>query len=412
MKAVVGVLNQGLAVLDESLAQVSVNDPAARLLNLDCGEVSASEFDAAMAKLRQRALNRAEIASSVDSDCTWRFAEAPTHVRVSSHALRQGAFNGQIWVFDDVSQILMEATKRLTASEQSYRLLEDNIGEVVCHIRDGRFVLISGAAEAALGAPAEHWINREVRDIIPPEDLPSYAARVETLRAGGTVKERVRITDADGVTHWAHMHAKPFHDFDGREDGVAAAFRLIDDLEAAALRDAEEARRQRAKADERYRRSMDNAAIGMGIISPDGRFEVVNNALCQLFGFDAETLQTKTWQELTAPEYLAADQKNVDNILDGHQDNYRLVKQYIRADGKRIWGDLSVSCVRNQDGRVEQLMAQIIDITAAVDSENRSRTLTERLRQQSDRLRAELESAAAYMSSVMPRGLTGKVRVT
>ena len=51
MKAVVGVLNQGLAVLDESLAQVSVNDPAARLLNLDCGEVSASEFDAAMAKL-------------------------------------------------------------------------------------------------------------------------------------------------------------------------------------------------------------------------------------------------------------------------------------------------------------------------------------------------------------------------
>ncbi len=62
----------------------------------------------------------------------------------------------------------------------------------------------------------------------------------------------------------------------------------------------EAARRQQAKADERYRRSMDNAAIGMCLIDPDGRFVEVNDALCQLFGYDAETLKRTTWQELTA----------------------------------------------------------------------------------------------------------------
>jgi len=38
-----------------------------------------------------------------------------------------------------------------------------------------------------------------------------------------------------------------------------------------------------------------------------------------------------------------------------------MVKQYIRADGHRIWGDLSVSCIRDQNGQVENFIAQIID---------------------------------------------------
>ena len=42
----------------------------------------------------------------------------------------------------------------------------------------------------------------------------------------------------------------------------------------------------------------------MCLIDQDGSFVEVNAALCELFGYDAETLKQKTWQELTAPEYL------------------------------------------------------------------------------------------------------------
>ena len=63
---------------------------------------------------------------------------------------------------------------------------------------------------------------------------------------------------------------------------------------------------QRAAAAEaaKFRQAMDNAAIGMCLITPDGRFEEVNDALCELFGYPADTLTQKTWQELTAPEFL------------------------------------------------------------------------------------------------------------
>ncbi len=138
-----------------------------------------------------------------------------------------------------------------------------------------------------------------------------------------------------------------------------------------------------------------------------------------MFGYVAETLKQKAWQELTAQDYRDADLKNVNDVLEGRIDSYRMVKQYIHADGHPIWGDLSVSCIRDKEGRVEDLIAQITDITAEVETRQqlqqqneRNRLLAKRLQRQSDQMKTELVSAAAYMSSIMPRGLAGAVRVS
>lgn len=143
------------------------------------------------------------------------------------------------------------------------------------------------------------------------------------------------------------MHAKPFYGADGREDGALSTLRLIDD-EVTDEKEAEEARRQLARAEARFRRAMHSAAIGMCLIDQDGSFVEVNAALCELFGYDAETLKQKTWQELTAPEYLEADLRNARDLLAGRIDSYRMRKQYLHADGRRIWGDLAVSCIRDR----------------------------------------------------------------
>lgn len=165
------------------------------------------------------------------------------------------------------------------------------------------------------------------------------------------------------------------------------------------------------EAEERYRRSIDNAAIGMCIVTPDDRFEAVNKAMCDFLGYDAETLMRMNWKDLTAPEYLKEDLEQIRDIRAGRKDSFRLNKQFIHADGHRVWGDLSVSCVRDGSGRVERFISQVVDITAAVEATERSANLARRLAQERERLAAELRSAAAYMSSIMPRGLTGTVDV-
>lgn len=160
-----------------------------------------------------------------------------------------------------------------------------------------------------------------------------------------------------------------------------------------------------ARANARYRRSVDNAPIGMCLIHPAGGFVEVNDALCGFFGYDAETLKQKTWQELTAPDYLESDLSKADDVLAGRLDSYRMLKQYIHAKGHLIWGDLSVSCIRDSRGSVEQFIAQINDVTETVEAAARNTVLNERLTE-------DLRSAASYVGSIMPSGLTGPVTVS
>ena len=537
--------------VDDSADVVTISAAVALFLNIESGQTKASEFADALGRLERRVLDHSTRVLAGDLlltdpllviDTIWRFATPPTHLRVLSHALRQGAHSGRVWAFDDVSalpealaaseaahallqasadaminpQVLFEAVRdpagrvvdfiyrsanraalsylglaeaeligtsalaslpdlegsgllgryaqcldegqplviddftyfneilddarrydiranragtdllsltwsdvterfefaqRIAASERNYRLLAENADDMVAHVRQGRFVWVSPSVEGVLGAPPAHWLGREFREVVPPSDAPALAARLKTLSEGGVIQQRVRVVSVDGVTHWVHLHAKPFYDACGREDGFTASLRVIDD-EVAAQKAADEARRRQARADARYRRSMDNAAIGMCLIAPDGRFEDVNDALCQYFGYDADTLKNKTWQELTAPEYLEADLQKVNDVLAGRIDSYRMVKQYLDADGHRIWGDLSVSCIRDENGQVENFISQITDITALIEANERERILAQELQQQTDRMTGELESAATYMASIMPQGLTGEVTVS
>ena len=118
-----------------------------------------------------------------------------------------------------------------------------------------------------------------------------------------------------------------------------------------------------AQRDERYRKLMDYSAVPAALAAPDGRLVSVNQAMAAMLGYDMTTLLAMRWQDLTAPETIPDELKVVEDILAGRRDSYRAIKQYVHADGHRVWADLSLSCIRRSDGEVENLIAQIVDIT-------------------------------------------------
>lgn len=115
-----------------------------------------------------------------------------------------------------------------------------------------------------------------------------------------------------------------------------------------------------ARRDERYRLLMDFSVVPVGVATPEGRLVSVNQAMASLLGYDIDTLLTKNWQDLTAPESLDVERQVVADMLAGRRDTYRAVKQYLHADGHRVTADLSLGCIRRPDGAVENLIAQII----------------------------------------------------
>ena len=154
------------------------------------------------------------------------------------------------------------------------------------------------------------------------------------------------------------------------------------------------------ESDDLFRLAMVNSAIGMCLVAPGGELLSVNPALCAMLGRDESALLAATWQDITHPDDLGTDRGLVADVLAGRLQSYRLSKRYLRPDGSSVWGDLSVSCVRDSDGSVRYFVSQIVDVTEAVTaraavaaSQARHREMSQQIARQKERLELVLASS-------------------
>lgn len=117
------------------------------------------------------------------------------------------------------------------------------------------------------------------------------------------------------------------------------------------------------EAEEQFRLAFDNAPIGIALVAPDGNFLSVNQALCEIVGHPAAVLVTKTFQDITHPDDLEVDLEFVRQMLAGELRTYSMEKRYFHVDGHVVWINLSVSLVRDEQGRPVHFISQIEDIT-------------------------------------------------
>lgn len=106
------------------------------------------------------------------------------------------------------------------------------------------------------------------------------------------------------------------------------------------------------------------APIGMALVSVEGRWLRVNNALNKIFGYNDSELLSIDFQQLTHPKDLDLDLAFLGEILEGKRDSYRMEKRYFHKNGQQIHALLSVSMVRDEAGEAAYFVSQIQDISA------------------------------------------------
>jgi diguanylate cyclase (GGDEF)-like protein/PAS domain S-box-containing protein len=111
-----------------------------------------------------------------------------------------------------------------------------------------------------------------------------------------------------------------------------------------------------------FRATFELAAVGIAHLTPDGRWLRINQCLCKMLGYSREELETMTFQQLTHPDDLDADLALVRQVLDGTITAYTLEKRYLRKDGTLLWGNLSVSLLRDDAGAPKYFISVIKDI--------------------------------------------------
>lgn len=113
-----------------------------------------------------------------------------------------------------------------------------------------------------------------------------------------------------------------------------------------------------------------HAAVGMALVTLEGRFRKVNDAFCGIVGYPEENVLELDFQTITHPDDLNADLELLGRLVAGEIPSYTLDKRYIRRDGKVVWVHLSVSLVRAPDGQPRHFIAQVQDQTARIEAQD------------------------------------------
>ena len=107
-----------------------------------------------------------------------------------------------------------------------------------------------------------------------------------------------------------------------------------------------------------------SSPLATALVGLDGTLLRANESFAIVTGYDRDVLEGKTFQEITHPDDLTADEDLLAEVLAGTRQNYQMEKRYIHASGHEIWIDLTVAPVRGPDGEVQHFVAHVEDITS------------------------------------------------
>ncbi|KUH36820.1 MULTISPECIES: putative bifunctional diguanylate cyclase/phosphodiesterase [Streptomyces] len=113
----------------------------------------------------------------------------------------------------------------------------------------------------------------------------------------------------------------------------------------------------------RFRAVFQEAAIGIGIADLDGNVLDVNEALTRMFGGLEHLVRGRNVTEWVHPEDAPHVWKLYGELVRGERDHFRVEKPFYRSDGTALWTNLTVSLLRDAEGRPQYQLALMEDTT-------------------------------------------------
>lgn len=156
------------------------------------------------------------------------------------------------------------------------------------------------------------------------------------------------------------------------QHGIAAGFaralreRTLKEQEAiarSALTARADAQQALHASEERFRAVFEGAAIGIGIADLEGNVLEVNDTLLQMFGGLEGHVRSRNVSEWGHPDDTPHVWRMYGELVRGEREHYRVEKPYYRNDGTVLWTNLTVSLLRDAEGRPQYQLALMEDTT-------------------------------------------------
>jgi PAS domain S-box-containing protein len=128
--------------------------------------------------------------------------------------------------------------------------------------------------------------------------------------------------------------------------------------------------RRLRESEARFRALFEHAPLGIALLDREGRSRLSNHAFQSLLGRDQSTLAELRIEELLHPEDLDDAMVGFRAIWSGESDGWSRRERYLRPDGTEVWGQLTLSLVRDLKGQIVGALAMVADMREQRRMEN------------------------------------------
>jgi diguanylate cyclase (GGDEF)-like protein/PAS domain S-box-containing protein len=218
---------------------------------------------------------------------------------------------------------------------------------------------INSAMSAMLGIPDDALLEHPLLEsLIPAVEL---GERVTAALQTGAPQDAV-VVPVDG-----HADGVRWFEFNLRRTRQAGGDLLLLIGQDVTFR--RQARLRLQESEEFFRLTFSQAAIGIALLSRDGRFLRVNRKLSHIVGYSEIELLQRYFGQVTHPDELVEDKELLRRLAAGELRDFRRESRYLCKDGSTVWVALSASAMREAASGQLRLIVAVQDISRRKEAE-------------------------------------------
>ncbi|WP_026913691.1 PAS domain-containing hybrid sensor histidine kinase/response regulator [Christiangramia portivictoriae] len=268
--------------------------------------------------------------------------------------------------FQDINRQKIAELQYKTTRERFEKIFQNSsLGIILVHI-EGHLILANPASLKIFGfkeAELNDALNLTFKDLIHPNYLKE-AVRYRQKLVNGEIENyqmEARFFKITGEEIWCRLTTSIVKGEAGMEDLIISQ-----------VEDITERMQLQMKANENSKRFMsafEYSPNGMGVVSMEGEWLMVNQNLANMFGYTKEEFVNRRSSELTHPKDLKKDSEHLQALINLEIETYSVEKRFIHQSGRIIYGMLYVSVIVDDEGKPLYLIRQIADLTKRILSE-------------------------------------------